>query len=446
MEHRSTSKFFGTLALAAVLAAPSFAQNAKISDAQVEASVLKAFAGDNRLANQPINTSTVFGTVTLSGSVTNEAARDAAEQLASRTEGVKKVVDQLTVGEPPAGADPATANSMPEGASMPAYRGQAQAAQQQQAPPPPPPGGYNTPGQPGDPNGQYQQQPQQGQYPPPQGQYPQQGQYPPQGQYGPPQQGYPQGAPQGQYPAYGQAQPPQDGNYPPPPPRRLYRRDFERGGQGGQPGGIPVVVPPDTVLAVSINHWLSSDNADVGSAFTAIVANDVVAGGQIAIPRGATVDGQVIAVKGAGALKGRGSLTLQLNTLEMGGQRYPLQVDPFTVTGHDKTARSVGSTIVGAGIGALFGGAIGGGAGAAIGAGVGGAAGLGTAAASRGGNANLPPEALLRFRVTAPVPVRTVSEAEMQRLGGYAGPGPGRGAYPPPPPPPPGYYGRPYPY
>ena len=199
-----------------------------------------------------------------------------------------------------------------------------------------------------------------------------------------------------------------------------------QGGQGyapqGQPGGQQVTVPDGTVLAVSINRWLSSGDAAPGSVFTALVAQDVVAGGQIAIPRGATVDGTVVDAKGAGALKGRGSLTLQLNTLELGGQRIPLQSDPFTVNGHDKTARSVNSTIIGAGVGALLGAAIGRGTGAAIGAGVGGAAGLGAAAASPGGNANIPPEALLRFRLTQPVPVTTVSEAEMQRLGGYAGP------------------------
>ena len=67
-----------------------------------------------------------------------------------------------------------------------------------------------------------------------------------------------------------------------------------------------------------------------------------------------------------------------------------------------------------------------------------------SSAASRGGNADIPAEALLQFRLTAPLPVVTVSEAEMQRLGSFAGP---QGARRPVPGPGYGYrgpYGGPY--
>jgi hypothetical protein len=406
MSYSIGSRVIGSLALAAVMASPmgAFAQAKATSDAQVEANVLKAFAGDQRLANQAINTSTVFGTVTLTGSVTDEAARDAAEQIASRTEGVKKVVDQMSVGAAPAQAaaqndpnyDPAMQNSLP-GTAMPASQGAAAAAANAQ-----------------------QADPNNGNVAP---QYSQQGQ---------PQQGQPQYGDQQGYPQQ-QGDPQAQGNYPPQQRPRLYYRDYQRQQQGaqgyaqqgppqGQPGGQLVTVPDGTVLNVAINRWITSGDAQPGSTFTALVGTDVLAGGQIAIPRGATVNGTVIDAKGAGVLKGRGTLTLQLDALELGGQHIPLQSEPFTVTGKDKSVRSVNSTIIGAGIGALFGAAIGGGTGAAIGAGVGGAAGLGSAAASGGGNVNLPPESMLHFRLTQPVPVTTVSEAEMQRLGGYAGP------------------------
>ena len=474
----SVSHVLAPLALSAVLAAPisMVAQTKAVSDAQIEANVLKALAGNERLANQSISSSTVYGTVTLTGSVSDEAARDEAERVASHTDGVKKVVDQLSVGTTQA-ATPVSGASLPpaQGAAMAQANPQADPAGGNQAPAGTPqyaqgnpqgdqysqqqyPANSQYPQQGQVPQYQQQQQypQQQGQYPqqqgypqqgggyPQQGQYPQQGGYPQQqGQYpqgqgdysqgGQYQQQYPQGQyPQGQYPDQQQPAYGQQGTYPPPPPgqrARLYRRDYERqmaaGGQqayGGQPGGQPVTVPDGTVLAVSINRWLSSGDAAPGSTFTALVANDVVAGGQIAIPRGATVDGTVIDAKGAGALKGRGSLTLQLDTLELGGQRIPLQSEPFTVNGHDKTAQSINSTLIGAGVGALLGAAIGRGTGAAIGAGVGGAAGLGTSAASNRGQATIPPEALLRFRLTTPTNLVTVSEAEMQRLAGYAGP------------------------
>ena len=471
-----STRLAGSLALAAILVVPTagaFAQTAAKgpSDPQVEANVLKAFASEGKLANQPINTSTVFGTVTLTGSVSDEAARDAAEQIASRTDGVKKVVDQLTVGAPQqADVDPAAANSLPNGAAMPAAEagaivaqnaGQAnadngnmgpnpQAVQQGQAALQDGNGQYAQ--QPGYPQGQ----PQYSQGQPGYGQQPAYGQqqgYPQQGGY-PQQQGYPQqgGYPQQQgAPQYGDPQ--ANNGYPPQqqPQGRLYRRDYERqmaaqqGGQQGyaapqgQPGGQAVVIPQGTDLAVRINRWISSGDAAPGSTFYALVSNDVLAGGAIAIPRGATVEGTVVDAKGAGALKGRGELTLALTTLDLGGQRIPLQSEPFTVNGRDKAAQSVGSTIVGAGVGALIGAAIGRGTGAAIGAGVGGAAGLAGSAASGGGQAVLPPEALLHFRLTTPVQVTTVSEAEMQRLGGYAGPANGFRGEPVP------YGARPYP-
>ena len=66
-------------------------------DAQVEANVLKALAGAPDLANQAITTTTVYGVVTLSGSVQTEALRTEAETIASRTAGVQKVVDEMTL-------------------------------------------------------------------------------------------------------------------------------------------------------------------------------------------------------------------------------------------------------------------------------------------------------------------------------------------------------------
>lgn len=433
MRWNLAARTFGSLAFAAVLAAPvagyaqsetaSAATQSKLSDAQVEANVLKAFAEDNRLANQSINSSTVFGTVTLTGSVTDEASRTAAEQVASHVDGVKKVVSQLTVGAPEtATADPADANMMPaDGSSLPAAQGAIIAAQHPQTDPE---NGNQAPQQQG-----YAQPPQDGQQTASQ---------------------MPDSDPNS-YPLPGQEPVQQQA-----PPRRLYYRDYQRqmaqqqqgGGypqqqqgyaqQQGQAGGVQVTVPDGTVLPVRINHWISSGNAQPGSTFDAFVTNDILAGGQIAIPRGATVEGTVVDAKGAGVLKGRGELTLQLTALNLGGQRIPLQSQPFVINGHDKSLQSVNSTLIGGAVGALFGAAIGGGTGAAIGAGVGGAAGLGTSAASGGGNANVPAEAMLQFRLTAPVQLVTVSEAEMQRLGGYAGPA---SAYRQGP----GPYGRPYP-
>src|SRR5258707_1599674 len=80
----------------------AFAQTkpAAMPDAEVEANVLKALAGAPELADQSITSTTVYGVVTLNGTVRDEPLRDLAEHLAANAAGVQKVVDQLTIGAP----------------------------------------------------------------------------------------------------------------------------------------------------------------------------------------------------------------------------------------------------------------------------------------------------------------------------------------------------------
>jgi hypothetical protein len=413
-----------------------------IPDAQVEASLLKGLASAPDLANQPITTTTVYGVVTLTGTVQTEALRTEAETIASRTSGVQKVVDEMTLANENAavqstgagGSSVADAQGtlQSDGTMAPAQQGPAPVVQgspnsdntqpanqaggpnygpgapeyrqpyggQQQAPPP----GYAQPGYP-------QQQPGYGQ--PPQG-YPQQA-------YGAPPQGYPQ------QPGYA----PQQGYTAAPQP--VY---------GGQEAGETVTIPVGALVRMRINQTLSSAHAKPGDHFDGIVVNDVVAGGAVAIPRGATVQGTVVDAKASGALAGRGELSLQLTQLTLGGKSYPIASDVWAHNGADKTAQSVNSTAVGGGIGALIGAAAGGGAGAAIGAGVGGALGLGSSAASGRGQVFVPSEGLLTFHLAQPLTVATVSQQEMDRLAqGVPANGPQQlqRRYPP------GYY-RPYPY
>src|ERR1700733_3808939 len=84
-------------------------------DAQIEANVLKALAGAPELADQSITSTTVYGTVTLNGTVRDEPSRDLAEHLVANTAGVQKVVDQLVIGTPGA----AVTSDSQSGASNP---------------------------------------------------------------------------------------------------------------------------------------------------------------------------------------------------------------------------------------------------------------------------------------------------------------------------------------
>jgi hypothetical protein len=138
-------------------------------------------------------------------------------------------------------------------------------------------------------------------------------------------------------------------------------------------------------------------------------------------------------------------VALQLTSLELGGQSYPLQSDEFRVKGPSKAGRTAGSAFGGALLGAIIGGAAGGGTGAAIGAGAGAATGTVASAATTGPGAWIPAEARVDFHMLAPITVNPVSEQETLRLGQGLYPGGPtlyQRGYPPPPP---GYYAAPYP-
>lgn len=387
----------------AVLSVVGFAQNSPakpVPDAQIESNVLKALASAPELADQAIGTTTVYGTVTLTGSVRDEASRDKAEQLVATTAGVKKVVSELVIGTP---AETATAE-----ASQPADVGQDQTPQEQGAPMPqsnPAPAPVERP---------QAQQP--SAYPP----------YPQQPQAG---NGYPQQQP---YPAY------PNPNYTSQRPTRI------------QQAGQAVVVPAGTMVRVRINQAMDSRRTQPGTAFDGVVISDILADGSVAIPRGAMVQGRVSDVQPGGDLKGRGALALELNQVTLEGRTYPLATEAWSHQGYDKTGQTVGNTVGLGAVGAMIGAIAGGGPGALLGAGIGGVAGLGVSSASRQGEAAVPSEAIVNFRLSQQAELTTVSQAELDRLG--AGLPPPAGVQPQmrrryyPPPPPPYYYPAPYYY
>src|SRR6202789_3406997 len=366
-----TFRNFGGWMLAGGLtlgAAGAFGQStSQLSDAQIESNVRQALASAPQLSTQNIQSSTVYGTVTLTGNVHDETMRGTAENLVARAQGVTKVVDELVLGDTP---------PQPAGDQANQQGGQ---ADQNQAPPNEQPDGA--------PNGQSMQD-----------QDAQNGAPPQPGDQGD------QGPPQGRQPMQ---------NYGPPSGAPI---------PGGQQAGIAVTVAPGSMLRVRINRGLDSNHIQAGAPFDGTVLTDVVAGGQVEIPRGATVSGVVVGTKKAGTFKGQGELSLQINSVTLGGQVFPLTSDVWAQNGRDKTPGTVGTTVGTSAFGALLGAVAGGGVGAAIGAGAGAGVGLAGSAASPRGQIIIPPESVLVFSTAAPATVRTVSEQEIQRLSYEAGP------------------------
>jgi hypothetical protein len=99
------------------------------NDAQITSDVQSKMSADSGLADKQLGVQTSGGTVTLSGTVDNEAQRDAAARYASSAAGVKQVVNNLTVAapvaetapppEPPVASRPAPAK--PRAASKPRH-------------------------------------------------------------------------------------------------------------------------------------------------------------------------------------------------------------------------------------------------------------------------------------------------------------------------------------
>jgi hypothetical protein len=387
-----------------------------IPDAQIESNVLKALAGAPELSTQNIQTATVYGTVTLTGNVQDEALRTKAERLAARAQGVKKVVDELTLGDTPAaaGADPAEQNQEMPSEQPDASQGGQPVLQSDgtYAPSPDGTGSAPPPTDAQDAQNQYpQNHDEQNNTGAQQTPHPQGGYYPQQGGQ---QQGPPPSSRQPMPQNYG----PQQGEGPVP---------------GGQVAGMEVMVPEGALLRIRINRGLDSNHIQPGVNFDGTVLTDVVAGGAVAIPRGATVTGTVVDARKAGVFKGEGELSLQLTSLTLGGRAYALNSDIWARNGRDKTAGTVGNTVGLGLLGAVIGAVAGGGEGAAIGAGVGAGAGLAGSAATPRGQIIIPPESVLTFRTATPTEVRTVSEQEMVRLSYAAGPqrpqGPARVRY-----------------
>ncbi len=165
----------------------------------------------------------------------------------------------------------------------------------------------------------------------------------------------------------------------------------------------PIVVPSGTMLTVRVGQALSSKTSQSGQTFLATLAQPVSVGGMRAIPSGATLSGTVVTAKAKGKIKGEGELTLQLTSVTVKGQTYPIQTAVLENTTKGKGKRTAATTGGGAAGGALIGGIAGGGKGAGIGALVGAGAGLVGGALTGNQQIEIPAESALSFRMSAPL-------------------------------------------
>ena len=335
-----------TLGLAACKSSPPPAD-----DATLTAAVQSRLAGDGALSTESIQSTVQNAVATLNGNVSSEAARSLAAADAAQVAGIKTVVNNLAVQQPPQPAIaavapppapiPTTPKKTPPTQRMkptpvvrqqpaPAAEDTAQAA----APPPPPPAEPTPP-------------------PPPQPSLP---------------------------PAP-----------PPPPPVPAFRN---------------ITIPVETTLPIRITQTLDSATTQLGDTFTGVIATDVILDNQVVLRQGTPVSGRVSAVQEAAHYKGSSLLTVELTSINQRGERLPITTDSYSVKGKGRGANTAEKVGGGAAVGAVLGGILGGGKGAAIGAATGGGVGAGANTITRGEQVQITSESLIRFQLNSPLLVR----------------------------------------
>lgn len=428
-------KFFRTAAIALLAGFAWFASAslalAQRADSTIQSDVTAAIGQDSTLQGQQVTATADKGVVTLNGIVQTDAQRQQAETDAANVSGVSGIMNNIKVTNPGSAAPSAglaaqsSADQIDQqNQDQSQVQDQNQDQGQNQGTVPPPPPDVNQPEQ-APPQPAYG-----GQQPPYQQGYPQQPY-----QQGYPQQPYQQGYPQQPY--Y-----PQQGYAPAQQPSVPYY----------QTPKSPVTIPAGTLIRVRLSEPLDTAHLKDGATFQATAASDVYQGGVLAIPRGATLTGQVVEAKDGGRLGGSATLKLRLTNVNLGGQVFPISSDVWDNKGPNKAGYTARNTVGGALLGAIIGGAVGRGEGAAIGAGAGAAGGLAASSATNGPRLYLPAEAMVDFHLATPATVQPVSWQEAQRLASsapsspvlvqrprpvYVVPGPYYGPYP---------YAYPYPY
>ncbi len=174
-----------------------------------------------------------------------------------------------------------------------------------------------------------------------------------------------------------------------------------------------LTIPAGTWIPVRIEQELSSDRNTAGDAFTASLAQPLVAGGYVVARRGQTVAGRVVEAVKAGRAKGTSRLAVELTELALvDGRQVAIRTRLAEQAAGSSAGRDVGAVATTAGVGAAIGAAAEGGFGAGIGALAGAAAGMIGVMTTRGKPTILYPESVVTFRLEEPLTVFTEGSAQ----------------------------------
>lgn len=167
-----------------------------------------------------------------------------------------------------------------------------------------------------------------------------------------------------------------------------------------------VTIPAGSELSVRMIDSINSANDKSGQTFRASLAAPVERNGEVILPAGTPVTVLLAEAKGAGRIKGSSVLEVRASSIDYHGHSYPISTSSYEEQGKGRGKQTAVRSGIGAAAGAVIGAIAGGGKGAAIGSLAGGGAGAGYQLATHGQQVKIPSEAVLNFRLEAPVSIR----------------------------------------
>lgn len=184
--------------------------------------------------------------------------------------------------------------------------------------------------------------------------------------------------------------------------RGFFDRVFDR-------GPVEVTVPAGTAVSVRLLDTASSHESAVGQAVTAEVVSDVTVGGEVAIPAGSTVIGQVSQARRPG-IGGQALVAVDFVSVELpSGDTVPLSARVSAV-GKSERGKDVATIVGGTAAGAILGHQVeDGDEGKVVGGIVGGGIGTAIAKGTQGKPVTLPAGTVVDLELEGPVTVEVAS-------------------------------------
>ncbi|MGH9356716.1 MAG: BON domain-containing protein [Terriglobia bacterium] len=171
------------------------------------------------------------------------------------------------------------------------------------------------------------------------------------------------------------------------------------------PQSVNMTIPAGTAVIVRMVDPISSATAQLNQEYAATLFSPLVVNNTVVVPQGANARVRVVEVKSAGHFKGQSELKIALVRLSVHGQNYSVESGYYQKTGSSRGVNSAEKIGGGGALGALIGGLIGHGKGAGIGAAIGAAGGAIDQQATHGQQVTIPSEAEVNFTLKSPVTV-----------------------------------------